>query len=242
MKISFLLFLSIFSACTNNAYRGNDVVGVEEFILDSYQILEKKTEIDNTCFSKNLVPQKKIAVRAGMPLLETLSLAQVSKRANLSRSYLVRDNQLLPIHLCNLQREQDVGQNIVLKRNDKICIIENSCIMVLGKVRRETSIDSLNGTVSLKQALACAGGILPSGDKAYIQIFRGNILQSKVYTVHEKYVRLLPKHSMLLIPGDIVYIAAKPFTTWSFIVNQQLPNFIAFDLLKKRCSLEITVE
>lgn len=242
MKISFLLFLSVFSACTNSAYRGNDVVGVEEFILDSYQILEKKTEVDNTCFSRNLDPQRKITVSAGMPLLETLSLAQVSKNANLSKSYLVRDNRLLPIHLYNLLGKQDVRQNIVLKRNDKICIIENSCIMVLGKVARETSIGSLNGRISLKQALACAGGILPSGDKAYIQIFRGNILQPKVYTVHEKYVRHLPEHSMLLIPDDIVYIAAKPFTEWSFIVNQQLPNFIAFDLLKKRCSLEITVE
>lgn len=232
----------MFSACTNNAYRGNDVVGVEEFILDSYQILEEKTEIDNTYFSKNLDLQRKITVSAGMCLLEILSLAKVPKKANLSKSYLVRDNRLLPIHLCNLQGKQDVRKNILLKRNDKICIIENSCIMVLGKVVRETSIDSLNGRISLKQALACAGGILPSGDKAYIQIFRGNILQPKVYTVHEKYVKRLPKHSMLLIPGDIVYVAAKPFTAWNFIVHQQLPNFIAFDLLKKRCSLEVTVE
>lgn len=242
MKIFFLLFFSILSACTKGAYRGKDVLGAEEFILDSYQILEERTEIGNTCFSKSLDPQRKKTVSAGVSLLEALSLAQVSKSINLSRSYLVRNRRLLPIGLQDLLGEQDIKQNIVLKRNDKIYIMEDSWLMILGKVVKESLIDCSNGRISLKEALACAGGILPSGDEARIQIFRGDILQPKVYTIHEKYVKRLSEHSMLLIPDDIVYIASKPLIGWSLVVNQQLPNFIAFDLLKEKCSLEITVE
>ena len=237
MKV-LLLLLSIFSACTNSAYQGKDVLDAGEFILDSYQILEGKTEINKACSIKNINPQKKITICAGLTLLETLSLMEGLKEMNLSKSYLIRDGQLFPVNVQKLLEKQD----IILQRKDQIYFVEDSCVMILGKVARESIINIPNGGISLKRALAHAGGVLASGDKACIQIFRGDILQSKVYTVHLKHVMHVSECGMLLLPGDIVYVAARPFTKWGFIVNQQLPNFIAFDLLKKKSSLEITVE
>ena len=38
---------------------------------------------------------------------------------------------------------------------------------------------------------------------------------------------------MLLIPGDIVYVAATPIAEWNRFVNQLLPTFIALDLVTK---------
>lgn len=241
MKV-LLLLLSIFSACTNNTYQGRDVLDAEEFILDSYHILEEKREISKAYSIRNINPQKKITVCAGLTLLETLSLIKGLQEMNLSKSYLIREGQLFPVNFQNLLETQDKRQDIILQRKDQMYFVENSCVMVLGKVARESIIDISNGSISLKQALVHAGGILASGDKAYIQIFRGNILQPKAYTVHIKHVMHLSEYSMLLLPGDIVYVAAKPFTEWVFVVNQQLPNFIAFDVLKKRASLEITIE
>jgi len=38
---------------------------------------------------------------------------------------------------------------------------------------------------------------------------------------------------MLLIPGDIVYVAATPIAEWNRFVNQLLPTFIGLDLVTK---------
>lgn len=114
--------------------------------------------------------------------------------------------------------------------------------MMLGDVARECFIDISHGYIPLRQALIHAEGILSSRNKAYIQIFRGNILQPKIYTLHLRYVMNLPKHSMLLIPGDIVCVTTRPITRWSFPIHELSPNFMAFNLLKKRTSLEVTIE
>lgn len=242
IKLLFLLFLSISYACTNNAYRGKDVLGAEEFVLDSYQILEEKSQQNTMVYSiKNLSPQKKITIRKDkIHLLEALSLA--SKKAHLSKSYLIRNSQLLPIDLHSLMESQDSKQNIVLKRDDKIYVMENSYIMILGDVAKECFIDISHGCIPLRQALIHAEGISSSRNRAYIQIFRGNILQPKIYTLHLRYIMNLPEHSMVLIPGDIVCVTTRPSSGWSFAVNELSPNFMAFDLLKKRTSLEVTIE
>ncbi len=240
IKLLFLLFLSIFYGCTNSLYRGKDVLGAEEFVMDSYQILENESYQNTIVYSiKSLDPQKKVTICTDKKhLLEVLPLAL--KKTHLS--YLIRNSQLLPIDLHSLVENQDEKQNIILKRDDKIYIMENSYIMMLGDVAKECFIDISHGYIPLRQALIHAEGILSSGNRAYIQIFRGNILQPKIYTLHLRYVMNLPEHSMLLIPGDILCVTTRPITGWSFFVNELSPNFMAFDLLRKRTSLEINIE
>jgi len=41
IKAVILLFLWIFSACTNSVYRGENILRTEEFIWDSYRILKE---------------------------------------------------------------------------------------------------------------------------------------------------------------------------------------------------------
>lgn len=240
IKLLFFLFLSIFYACTNILYRGKDVLGAEEFVMDSYQILENESHQNTIVYSiKNLNPQKKIIISTDKKdLLEVLSLA--SKKDHLN--YLIRNSQLLPIDLHSLMKNQDGKQNIVLKRDDKIYVIQNSYIMMLGDVAKECFIDISHGYISLRQALIHAENNSSSRNRTYIQIFRGNVLQPKIYTLHLKYVMNLPEHSMLLIPGDIVCIITRPIAKWSFFVNELSPNFIALDLLSKKAFLEINIE
>ncbi len=240
IKLFFFLFLSISCACTNSIYRGKDILGAEEFVIDSYQILENESHQNTIVYSiKDLSPQKKVTICADKKnLWEALSL--VSKKAHLS--YLIRNSQLLPIDLHSLMENQDEKQNIVLKRDDKIYVMENSYIMMLGDVAKECFIDVSHGYIPLRQALIHAEGISSSGNRAYIQIFRGNILQPKIYILHLKYVTNLPEHSMLLIPGDIICVTTKPSAGWSFAINELSPNFMTFDLLRKKTSLEVIIE
>ncbi len=182
-----------------------------------------------------LVQVPNIPVDGRIRLFETLSIAKVPTNANLFKSYVVRDDELLPVDLYKLLKEGDMSQNIVMRGGDKVYIADPSAstLMVLGEVGKERVVDVPDGFMTLRKALAEAGGISNTGDRSYIQIIRGNILHPKIYTLHWEHVVRLPNDSMLLIPGDIVYVAATPITEWNRFVTQLIPTFIALDLVTK---------
>jgi polysaccharide biosynthesis/export protein len=128
-----------------------------------------------------------------------------------------------------------MSQNVVMRGGDKIYVADPSAstLMVLGEVGKVRVVDVPDGFMTLRKAIGEAGGILSSGDRAYIQIIRGNILHPKIYTLNWEHVIRLPSDSMLLIPGDIVYVAARPLSEWNRFVNDLLPTFIALDLITK---------
>ncbi len=335
----FILSLIALSGCTNPPYRGNDVLGAEDFVMDSYRIREGKLSIlsmegreyeeispsfleeyqdvinngdvlqiavyhpsrsdlvesvqrigqtvgfrvaegkislpdlpgipvegltlkqaqeeiealycqhikDVNVFISykdrvlrkvelaGLVQVPSIPVDGRLRLFETLSIARVPTNANLFKSYMVRDNALLPVDLYKLLKEGDMSQNVVMRGGDKVYIADPSAstLMVLGEVCKERVVDLPDGFMTLRKAIGEAGGILPSGDRSYIQIIRGNILHPKIYTLNWEHVVRLPSDSMLLMPGDIVYVAARPLSEWNRFVNDLLPTFIALDLITK---------
>ncbi|MBM3198686.1 MAG: sugar transporter [Chlamydiae bacterium] len=182
-----------------------------------------------------LVQVSAIPVDGKLRLFETLAQAKVPTQANLFRSYLVREGQMLPVDFYKLLKEGDMSQNVVMRGGDKVYVADtaDSSLYMLGEVGRECALPIPNGFMSLRSALAQAGGIPYTGDKAYIQIIRGSILHPKVYTLHWQHVVRLPAESLLLMPGDIVYVAAKPLTSWNRCVSQLLPTLIGIDLLTK---------
>ena len=338
MRHLVLLFF-LFASCSNPPYRGSDVCGADDFVMDSYQIREGKfaiLEMDGKCFDcldEDLLCEYKDVIQEGdllhivihhptrsdlatavaaighevgyrvvegsihlpnlpkvmvvgltsneakekieeayashidnlevfvtfkdrgtrkveligmvdIPLIpvdgkirlfETLSVARLSPCANLFKSYVVRDCCMLPVDLYKLVKEGDMSQNIVMRGGDKIYIAELSAsnLMILGEVNRQRVVELPNGFMTLRQALAEAGGIPPTGDKRFIQVIRGNIVHPKIYTLNWEHVVKLPSNSLLLIPGDIVYVAATPIAEWDRFVNQILPTLVGFDLITR---------
>ncbi len=179
-----------------------------------------------------------VVVNGRMRLFDVLAKARIAPGANLFKSYVVRDGILLSVDLNQLVKEGDMQQNIVMRAGDKIYIAEASAasLMVMGEVTRERSIPLPSGFMSLRLALAEAGGIPYTGDKSYIQVIRGNIAKPKIYTLSWEHLIHLPNDSLLLMPGDIVYVAAKPITEWNRFISQLLPSFTGFDLMFKNAS------
>lgn len=200
-----------------------------DVFLDYRERIQRKVELAG----RVAIPL--IPVDGRLRLFEALAIAKVPADANLFKSYVVRDNTMLPVDLYKLIKEGDMQQNVVLRGGDKIYIAEPSAssLMVLGEVGRERVVDLPNGFMTLRQALAEAGGIASTGDRAYIQVIRGNIAQPKIYTLNWGHVIALPSDSMLLMPGDIVYVAATPITEWNRFVTQLLPTFMGIDLVTK---------
>lgn len=184
-----------------------------------------------------MVSLSSVPVDGKIRLFDVLSKAQVPPEANLFKSYLARGGQLLSVDFYKLLKEGDMTQNIVMRGGDKIYIAEPTAasLMVMGEVARERVVALPHGFMSLRHALAEAGGIPYTGDRSYIQVIRGNICQPKIYTLSWEHVIHLPNDSLLLMPGDIVYVASKPITEWNRFISQLLPSFTTIDIVGQQC-------
>ena len=210
----------------------------QEQIKDTEVFLGYKERIARKVELAGLVFLSSVPVDGKIRLFDVLSKAKVPAEANLFRSYVIRQGQMLPVDLGKLLKEGDMLQNIVMQGGDKIYIAEPSAasLMVMGEVGRERVIPLPRGFMSLRHALAEAGGVLYTGDKSYIQVIRGSIAQPKIYTLSWEHVIHLPNDSLLLMPGDIVYVAAKPITEWNRFISQLLPSFSGIDVMWKTSS------
>lgn len=182
-----------------------------------------------------MVPQTQVPIEENTRLFDLLSKAKLPSNANLFKSYLIRGNQALPVDFYRLVALGDMSQNIIVKGGDKIFIADPnaSAIMVMGEVARQGAYPISSNSIPLQEALGKAGGMLFTGSRAYIQVIRGNLIKPKIYTLSWKHIVRLPTDSMLLIPGDILYVAANPITEWNRVINQLLPSFTVYELFSK---------
>jgi polysaccharide biosynthesis/export protein len=185
-----------------------------------------------------LVQVPTIPVDGKIRLFDVIAKAKIPVDANLFRSYVIRDNEPLSVDLYKLMKLGDMSQNIVMRSGDKVYIAEpaSSTLMVMGEVGCERLLAVPHGYMSLREALAAAGGIPYTGDKSYIQIIRGSIVRPKIYTVNWEHVIHLPNDSLLLMPGDVVYVASKPITEWNRFISQLVPSFAGVNSVGSACS------
>jgi len=178
-----------------------------------------------------------IPIDGKIRLFDVLAKARVPTDANLFKSYVIRDENLLSVDLYKLLKEGDMSQNIVMRGGDKVYIADSkaSTLMVMGEVGCESVLSVPHGFLSLREAIASAKGIPYTGDKSYIQVIRGSIVKPKIYLLSWEHVIHLPNDSLLLMPGDIVYVASKPITEWNRFISLLLPSFSGMEVVTKGC-------
>ena len=177
-----------------------------------------------------MVGQPNVPIDGKIRLYDVLAKARIPPDANLFLSYVVRDGCPLAVDLYKLINEGDMCQNIVMRAGDKIFIANklDSSVMVMGEVNTPRPVHLPYGFISLREALVYAGGIPFTGDKRHIQVIRGNLQCPKIYVLAWEHIIHLPNDSLLLIPGDTVYVSATPITEWNRFISQLLPSAQAF--------------
>lgn len=157
------------------------------------------------------------------------------KEISFLNSYVKRDHQILPIDLQKLIEERDSQKDISLKEGDCIVLAEQkeAKIMVLGEVHKEGVYYFDSAKMSLKEALAKAGGILLSADRTFIQVIRGKMAHPKIYTLSYKNILRAQNDTMLVIPGDIVFVASTPIAEWNRLLNQLLPSITTYEFFHR---------
>ena len=177
-----------------------------------------------------MVAHANVPVDGKKRLYDVLANAHIPSDANLFLSYIVRDGAPLAVDLYKLINEGDMSQNIVMRGGDKIFIANklDSSVMVMGEVNNPRPVHLPYGFMSLREVLVHAGGIPFTGDKRHIQVIRGNLPCPKIYILAWEHIIHLPNDSLLLIPGDTVYVSAKAITEWNRFISQLLPSAQAF--------------
>ncbi len=191
-----------------------------EVFLNYRDRLSRKVELTGA------VSTPVIPVDGKIRLYEVLALAQVPNNANLFKSYVVRDGVQLPVDFYKLMNQGDMSQNIVMCGGDRIFIADprDSNVMVMGEVASPRAVSLPYGFMSLREALVSAGGIPFTGNRDCIQVIRGNLQNPKIYVLSWDHIIHLPNDSLLLMPGDTVYVSEKPITQWNRFIDQLLPS------------------
>lgn len=199
----------------------------QEQIKDVEIFLTYKDRLVRKVELTGLVGTPTVPVDGKIRLYEVLAKAHVNPVANLFMSYVIRDGCPLPIDLHKLINEGDMCQNIVMRGGDKIFIANPSdaTVMLMGEVGAPRSVNLPYGYISLREALVMAGGIPFTGDRQHIQVIRGNLQSPKLYLLAWEHIVHLPNDSLLLMPGDTVYVCEKPITQWNRFIDQLLPSF-----------------
>lgn len=201
-----------------NCYRDH-IQDIEVFI-NYRNRLSRKVELTGA------VSTPVIPVDGKIRLYEILAMAQVPNNANFFKSYVVRDGVQLPVDLYKLMNQGDMSQNIVMRGGDRIFIANPSdtTVMIMGEVGSPRAVNLPYGFMSLREALVSAGGIPFTGNRDCIQVIRGNLQNPKIYILSWNHIIHLPNDSLLLMPGDTVYVSEKPITQWNRFIDQLLPS------------------
>jgi polysaccharide export outer membrane protein len=202
----------------------------QEHIQDFEVFLTYRNRLSNKVELTGAVSTPVIPVDGKIRLYEILALARVPNNANFFKSYVVRDGEQLPIDLHKLMNQGDMTQNIVMRGGDRIFIASpsDSTVMVMGEVGAPRAINLPYGYISIREALVTAGGIPFTGNRDCIQVIRGNLPNPKIYLLSWDHIVHLPNDSLLLMPGDTVYVSEKPITQWNRFIEQLLPSCGAF--------------
>jgi polysaccharide biosynthesis/export protein len=176
-------------------------------------------------------------IGAPMTLLEAISLAGglVSSAglgaagveiADLYRSFVIREGQVVPVDFARLIREGDMTQNIFLQPDDFVYVpsTQGNEVYVLGAVRVPRPVPYEQAR-TLIEAITDAGGTLKDAYMSQVGIVRGSLSQPKVAVVSYKEIVSGKAPDVRLEPRDIVYVPFSPYRNLVKYVDLILATF-----------------
>jgi polysaccharide export outer membrane protein len=151
----------------------------------------------------------------------------MEESADLGRSFVMRQGQMLPVDFRRLVREGDLSQNIYLQPDDFVYLPTATArdVYVLGAVRLPRAV-AYTDSMTLISAIARAGGALTNGYLSHVAIVRGSLSQPKVAVVDYKAIVKGAATDVRLEASDIVYIPNSPYQTLTRYVDLILSTFV----------------
>jgi polysaccharide export outer membrane protein len=132
--------------------------------------------------------------------------------ADLKRSFVLRQGELLPVDFSRLLNEGDLAQNIYLEPDDFIYLPPGKArdVYVLGAVTQPRPVPCSEG-LTVAGAVAGAYGTLRDAYTPHVAVVRGSLSQPQITIVNYRKVIRGEERDIALQPNDIVYVPLSPY-------------------------------
>jgi polysaccharide biosynthesis/export protein len=153
--------------------------------------------------------------------------AAVDEKADLTRSFVLRNGELLPIDFEKLLKQGDLNQNIYLLPDDFVFIrpADLPSVYMLGAVNTPNVIP-FTTDLSVGKAIISAGGTMKYAQQSRVVIVRGGLTQPKIAEINYKAIVTGKAPDSRLQPGDIVYVPFSPFRHLGQLTEDILDQFV----------------
>ncbi len=147
--------------------------------------------------------------------------------ADLERTFLIRDNQLLPIDFVELVQNGDTRYNIPILDRDYIYVPSavNREIYIIGEVNQQGHYFYQEG-MTLMQSITFAQGFTTSAQST-IYVIRGNLTHPRLFKIKTRDIMRAEVRDFRLMPNDIVFIPRSPIARWNDVIAAALPSLQA---------------
>lgn len=146
--------------------------------------------------------------------------------ADLRRSFVLRNGQILPVDFQRLILEGDLSQNIYVQPGDFVYLPSATArtVHVLGAVAVPGAVTS-GADITLVQTIASAGGTIKDAYLSHVAIVRGSLTRPSISIVDYQAMVRGATPDVLLEPHDIVYVPYTPYRTVERYVDLILSTF-----------------
>ncbi len=163
------------------------------------------------------------AISMGKGLYSGELEGQTQEIADLNRSMIVRNGEMLPVDFFSLVERGDMSQNVYVQPGDYIYMAsaQDSAVYVLGAVKKPGPIYFLDEITAIR-AFAQAGGPAEEAIVTKALVIRGSLSRPRVAVVNLYGIARGYNRDFELAPGDILWVPKSPWTTLNRYVNSIL--------------------
>lgn len=165
-----------------------------------------------------------------MMVVDAISLSGgLTENAYKSGVNISRSGKVYEIDLRALYDFADASQNLVLRHGDIINVLDRSQqkVFVMGEVTRQSSVEIINGRLSLAAALAEVGGVNQfTAEPGRIFVIRGsNRDNPQIFHLDAKEAYgLILAERFEMQAQDIVFVDTAGISSWNRVISQLLPS------------------
>jgi polysaccharide export outer membrane protein len=167
-----------------------------------------------------------------LPLMiaDAISLSGgLTENAHKSGVNVSRDGFVHQIDLRALYDYADASQNLMLKHGDIVNVLDRSQqkVFLMGEVRNPSSVEIINGRLSLAAALGEAGGVNQfTANPSAIYVVRGsNKDKPQIFHLDAKYATgMLLAERFEMQAQDVVFVDTAGISSWNRVITQLLPS------------------
>ena len=148
--------------------------------------------------------------------------------ADLRRSFVLRDGQMLPVDFERLLEQGDLSENIYLEPGDFVYFPPATAkvVYVLGAVNQPRAVPYRAG-MTVAAAVASAYGTITGAYLPHVAVLRGSLTNPQITIVDYKRVIRGEARDIALQPRDIVYVPFSPYRYLTKYVQLVLDTFVS---------------